>query len=202
MAFNFDFDFDFESLSYSDIGIFIFTGIVSFISTLYLVYQLYNWNNKNENEKNKKRIIYPLVGLFEVVKCNRDDAGNINEEKYFSIGNFINLRPNIVNSACDYITFIPKFLKNDFKFNKYRIVAISNNNGAFGEIKTCVSQKDLLNPIAVYFKAYNIPHYYMKIKFDTHIIDIFRDVFPSVIYQNKHVISELLQNNENIAIAE
>lgn len=208
---NFDLNSDFESLSNFDISIFIFTGIVTFISTLYFINYMYNWNNKTddgddgENENSKQRIIYSLVGLFEVVKYNTDSDGNIHEEKYFSIGNFINLRPNIFNSASDYITFIAGFLKNDFKFNKFRIVAISYNNGAFNEIKTSVEQKDLLNPTMAYFKAFNTPHYYMKIKLDTRIIDIFRDVFPAVICQNKQIIADLLQDNtdsENIAIPE
>jgi hypothetical protein len=193
-----DFNIDFESM-YDidiDIAVYIFTGIVISISTFYFIYHMYNRNNRNNRNSAKKNIIYPLVGLFEIVKTNTDSN---EEEKYFSVGNFINTKSNLITSACNYITFIPGFLKDDFKFNKFRVVAISYNNGAFNEIKSSTSQKDILKPTMAHFKAFNIPHYYLKIKYDTCIIDIFHDVFPTIIYQNKYVISDL--KNDKVAIA-
>jgi hypothetical protein len=164
-------------------------------SMIYIAIRLYNIYTINQNnarvasDKNKK--IFSLMGLFEVIKTD-----GTNETKNLAIGNFKNIAeyPNI--SARDYINFIPRFLRDDFKFNKYRVICISLNNGSFNEIHSSMQQKNLLDPTIAYFKAFNCTHYYMKLIHDLRVIDIFRDVFPTVLLQNNAVIKDIAANTD------
>ena len=154
---------------------------------------MHNELNKEKAKANPKQI-YQLIGLFEIIKVNEDNT----ETSNFAIGNFLNISKIPVISARDYITFIARFLRNEFKFTKYRIISLSLNNGAYTELYASTQSKKFLEPITAFFKAFNSAHYYMKLNYDVRIVDMFRDIYPTVIYDNKYAIKELDELKKSI----
>lgn len=166
------------------------------IAIIYMVNYMYNYSlrndvNNDEETGRKPKLVHHLVGLFEIIKTNEDATESESETRNFAIGNFLNISQYPLISARDYITFISRFLRDEFKFNKYRIVSLSLNNGAYSELYTSMQSKKVLGPITAFFKAFNSTHYYMKLNYDMRIVDMFHDIYPAVIYDNKYAILEL-----------
>ncbi len=151
-----------------------------------------NGNGNGKAKKQQPKIYIPLrlVGLFEITVTENDEI-----KKYYAIANYVNIRRNHIFSAYNYINYVRKMFRDDFKFNNCTILRISIDNGAHNEIYKSILEyvPDNTKPNVVSFSAFKVNHYYFKLVENKKLIDIFCDVFPSVIFQYQHIAVDKLK---------